>query len=353
MSGSYRALPMALAAEHDSPPGSNSKATPRREDDHDTWIDPPRDGDSGFAPPRASGVRSRRGERVAERYELKRQLGVGASGAVYEALDTHTGQPVAVKLLHEHLRASDGHVARFSREVRAMSSLEHPAIVRIRDAGEDHDHTLFLVMELLSGQLLLDRISVGMKLQSVIAIGQQLLGALAAAHRQGVVHRDIKPENLFVTQDEEGETQLKVLDFGIAKLVRPDVALSFQTLDGLILGTPEYMSPEVCRGMPVTADADLWAAGAVLFHAFAGAPPFEDTHVGRLLLRIVRERAPSLRTRRPDLPDAVIETIDRALEPDPRLRFDDALSFWESLSGAHETPDDAAELDSDDLIEIE
>ena len=125
-----------------------------------------------------------------------------------------------------------------------------------------------------------------------------------------------------------------MLDFGIAKLIRPDARISFQTLDGLILGTPEYMSPEICRGMPVTDAADLWATAAVLYHAFTGAPPFEEEHVGRLLLKIVRGRAPSLHERRPDLPVAGTGAIDRALDPDPATRFPNAAAFATALSSS-------------------
>lgn len=272
---------------------------------------------------------------VAERYALLGMLGQGGAGAVYEARDLDRGETVAIKLLHKHLRASDGHVARFAREIRALSQIAHSAVVRVLDAGEDEDGTLFLVMELLDGELLHDRIMLqSLEPREIVEIGRQLLGALAAAHARGIVHRDIKPENLFLATAPSGFLRLKVLDFGIAKLTRPDAGISFQTLDGLILGTPEYMSPEICRGMPVTEAADLWAAAAVLYHALTGAPPFEEEHVGRLLLRIVRERAPSLRERRPDLPASVTAAIDRALDPDPAARFSSAAAFATALASS-------------------
>ncbi|HJL16933.1 MAG TPA: serine/threonine-protein kinase [Sandaracinaceae bacterium LLY-WYZ-13_1] len=282
------------------------------------------------------GPGQRLGSVVAERYHLVRLLGQGAAGAVYEARDLDRGRAVAIKVLHPHLRASDGHTARFAREIRALGRIAHSAVVRVLDAGEDEDGSLYLVMELLEGELLYDRIMLAsLDTRSILEIGRQLLGALAAAHARGIVHRDIKPENLFLTNAPRDAIRLKVLDFGIAKLTQPEAGISFQTLDGLILGTPEYMSPEICRGMPVTAAADLWATAAVLYHAFAGVPPFEDEQVGRLLLRIVRERAPSLATHRPDLPPSLIAALDRALDPDPARRFPDASAFATALaSGA-------------------
>src|SRR5690606_741592 len=153
-------------------------------------------------------------------------------------------------------------------------------------------------------------------------------------------------ENLFLSRSPSGAIRLKVLDFGIAKLVRPQASLSFQTLDGLILGTPAYMSPEVCRGLPTTEAADLWAAACVLFEAFTGAPPFEDEHVGRLLQKIVKSRAPSLGERRPDLPSSIVGAIDRALDPEPARRWQSAEDFGTALSSGSVS---IAELDWDDL----
>jgi serine/threonine-protein kinase len=186
----------------------------------------------------------------------------------------------------------------------------------------------------------------GLDTREIVEIGRQLLGALAAAHARGIVHRDIKPDNLFLARSESGAIDLKVMDFGIAKLVRPEIALSFQTLDGLILGTPAYMSPEICRGLPVTEAADLWGVAAVLFEAFTNAPPFEEEHIGRLLLKVVRGRAPLLRERRPDLPRPVVDAIDRALDPNPAARWQTAEEFATALSSGS-VP--MADLDRDDM----
>ena len=274
------------------------------------------------------------GTLVCSRYLVQKRLGSGGAGIVYRALDEVADQPVALKLMHSRLRTDDQHVARFAREVRALSKVAHSAVVRVLDAGQDRDRTPFLVMELLEGEVLTDEIERGLETRDVIEVGRQLLGALAAAHAAGIIHRDIKPENLFLARSPSGALRLKVLDFGIAKLVAPDAVVSFQTLDGLILGTPEYMSPEVCKGHAVTAHADLWAAAAVLFHALTGRPPFDEEQVGMLLLRIVREPAPSLAALRPDLPAAITAAIDRALLPDPAARWSDAGAFATALGAS-------------------
>lgn len=309
--------------------------------DQDAWVDEtpaapaePISSRSGVRVVQRMGVDARIGRRVVDRYELCAVLGTGASGVVYEALDTSLDEPVAVKVLHEHLRASGGHVARFAREVRATASIAHPSVVRVLDAGEDADGTLFLVMELLRGELLFDRLGrpPALATAEILAVGRELLGALAAAHQLGIVHRDIKPENLFLTREEDGSTTLKILDFGIAKLVEPQAAATFRTAEGLILGTPAYMSPEVCRGLAVTEAADLWAVAAVLYEALAGAPPFDEPHVGRLLSKVVKGRASSLREKRPDLPARLVETLDRALDPDPSRRWPTADAMAEALS---------------------
>lgn len=276
----------------------------------------------------------RLGSIVDDRYELVRVLGQGSAGAVFEARDLELGGQVALKILHKHLQQNEDSAARFSREIHALSKIAHSAVVRVQGSGRDADGSLYLVMELLEGELLHERIHRGITPVEVLEVGRQLLGALAAAHRRGIVHRDIKPENLFLVDEPSGRIRLKILDFGIAKLTVRESGFSFQTLDGLILGTPEYMSPEMCRGMPITPQADLWAAAASLFHALTGEPPFDDEQVGRLLLKIVKSRAPKLRETHPHLPRSLAEAIDRALEPDLSRRFATARDFLHGLASS-------------------
>ena len=271
-------------------------------------------------------------EVIADRYRLVELIGHGGSGAVYGAVDLEDSEKrVAVKLLHKHLRSAPGHTARFHREIRALQQTAHSAVVRIFDSGCDDQGQLYLVMEWLEGELLIDRMH-QLDTMQTLEVGRQLLGALAAAHDRGIVHRDIKPENLFLAHAPTGSIRLKILDFGIAKLTQPDTAISFQTLDGMILGTPEYMSPEICRGMPVSHHADLWAAASVLYHILAGVPPFEDEMIGRLLVKIVRTRPTPLAELRPDLAGYVSAAVDRALDKDPDKRWQTARAFATGLA---------------------
>ncbi len=247
-------------------------------------------------------ARERVGESLAGRYELRNVLGAGGAGAVYSAFDHETGERVAIKLLHAGLHQSKEHVARFEREARAAAAIGHSSVVNVLEVVNTRNN-LFMVLELLDGEALFyaiedRRLSLG----DVLEVGRQLLGALAAAHARDIIHRDVKPENVFLCRDPSGALRVKLLDFGIAKMLRRDVATTFSTLDGMVVGTPHYMSPQMCAGEPATPGADIWAAGALLFHALAGQPPFDDDHIGRLLMRIVRDPAPSLRTHRPDLP---------------------------------------------------
>jgi serine/threonine-protein kinase len=277
---------------------------------------------------------NRVGSVLSRRYELRALLGSGAAGAVYEAWDRHYRREVAVKLLHKRLLTSDEHVSRFKAEARAAATIGHPNIATVLDVGRDVKLGLYMTMELLRGQALFFAIAEDTLTDGdVVEVGLQLSSALAAAHRRGIVHRDVKPENVFLTRDPSGKVHVKLLDFGIAKHLQPELARSISTMDGLLIGTPHYMSPEMCTGAPVDEMADLWAAAAVLFHAFAGKPPFDDTHVGRLLMRIVSGRAPSLAKARPDLPAHVVDAIDRGLDRDRDRRWPTAQDLARALRG--------------------
>jgi eukaryotic-like serine/threonine-protein kinase len=272
------------------------------------------------------------GKKLSDRYELRKLLGTGSAGAVYASIDHQSMRKVAVKVLHEGLRTSDEHVARFIREARAASAIGHPCVVTVYDVGKEDDGTLYMVMELLAGESLFYAIrEKSLGVDDIVDVGVQLLDGLSAAHARGIIHRDVKPENVFLTQTLDGDRRVKLFDFGIAKCLRPDLAASFSTMDGFIIGTPHYMSPEICMGEAATPACDLWATAAVLYHALAGSPPFDDPHLGRLLLRIVRENPPSLGNRRADLSRPLVQAIDRALGRDPTKRWLTAKEFAHAL----------------------
>jgi len=281
----------------------------------------------------------RRGEVLADRYRLEVLLGKGGSGAVYAALDQWHSREVAIKLMHSSVRASDAEVGRFLREARAMATVGHPGVVTVLDVGRHSDGSLFMVMQLLRGEQLWQA-ATDRKLDDfeLVEVGRQLMETLAAAHARGVVHRDVKPENVFLTRDASGELHVKLVDFGIAKFLGPEARrAAFSTSDGKVLGTPRYMSPEACLGDRVDVGADLWAAAATLFFAFAGVPPFAEDQVGRLMMLIVRGRAPSLAEYRPDLPKVLTDAIDIALLRERELRWQSAGAMVEQLERAAET----------------
>jgi serine/threonine-protein kinase len=216
-----------------------------------------------------------------------------------------------------------------------VSAIGHPSVVKVLEVARDAESNLFMVLELLEGDALFYAIQEGtLSLGDILEIGRQLLDALGAAHERGIVHRDVKPENIFLVREPDAAIRVKLIDFGIAKILRRDHATTFSTMDGLVVGTPHYMSPQMCAGEPANEGADVWAAGAVLFHALAGEPPFDDANLGRLLLKIVRDRAPSIGRFRPDIPEDVIKAVDKALHPDPRQRWKNAREFHRALVAA-------------------
>lgn len=266
------------------------------------------------------------------RFELKRLIGVGAAGAVYEAHHRYTERLVAVKVLHAQLLESREHVARFLREVRAMSALNHPNIAALLDAGRSEDDVPYMVTEFLEGSDMADLMDEGaLPRAHVFEIGAQLLDGLGAAHKMDIVHRDVKPDNVFLLPRPGQAPQVKLIDFGVAKRLAATSSVAL-TASGTTVGTPHYMSPEQARGEPVDARSDLWSVGATLYHAFSDEPPFDDQRTHKLLIRIATERPPSLSTRCPRLNPDLIKVIDRALEPNPEKRWQTAKDMANALT---------------------
>lgn len=279
-------------------------------------------------------AKRRVGEVIDGRYELKRLLGVGMTGAVYEAHHKYTHQRVAVKVMHQQLVSDDNAVARFLREAKSVAKIGHPAIVEVLDAGETQDRMPFVCLELLHGR------SMGRILQEngrmayddVIAIGLDILGGLAAAHSVGIVHRDMKPDNVFVLEDASGGSRVKILDFGVAKNLQSTGASGVLTKPGATIGTPSYMSPEQARAAAIDERTDLWSTGALLFHAAAGRPPFAETSIPALLLKLVTSRPAPLGDVCPDAPVRLQRAVDGALDPDLEKRFQTAADMAAVLS---------------------
>ncbi|HEX3344152.1 MAG TPA: serine/threonine-protein kinase [Polyangiaceae bacterium] len=219
------------------------------------------------------------GERVAGKYELKRLLGSGSMGAVYEGVHIDLGKRLAIKLIHPEFGESAEVVARFRREARAASAVESDYIGQIFDFGRDEALGLYMVIEYLEGEDLESRLQRERWIGELDAatIGLQVARGLAKAHAAGIIHRDLKPANIFLTKRDDGSVLAKILDFGISKFEpeRGPVSIVEPTLTahGTTLGTPQYMSPEQCEGkVALDVRTDVWSLCTVLYEMIAGEP---------------------------------------------------------------------------------
>ncbi|RKH01063.1 PEGA domain-containing protein [Corallococcus sp. CA053C] len=271
------------------------------------------------------------GEEVQEgavlgNYQLERLLGEGSMGRVFQARHVRLGRQVALKVLRpEHARDSS-FVQRFFQEARTVNQVNHEHIVEIFDFVDDSpDGYVYCVMELLRGQSLGALLKEeGLTLSRVQRIGVQVCAALGAAHQVGVVHRDIKPDNLFISQRSGQADFVKVLDFGVAKLMTTQTGVSLTgTLDGTIIGTPAYMAPEQAAGLPVDARADIYAVGNILYEMLAGHPPFQASAFGQLVVQIITQAPPPLPAQLPSgepTPPALASLVMRCLAKEPEAR---------------------------------
>ncbi|MCB9597440.1 MAG: serine/threonine protein kinase [Sandaracinaceae bacterium] len=283
-------------------------------------------------------MNARIGSVIAGKYRLNRLLGTGAIGAVYAALHQFTGKHVALKMIDASFGEHEGFGVRFLREARAAADIDHPAICDVLDAGREPDGSLYLALELLEGRTLDDAIETNdLRLDEIVEVIAQVLDGIAAAHDRAIVHRDIKPGNIFLTWDAHGELRAKIIDFGVAKRTNSGPEM-FTTQQGAILGTPYYMAPEQAAGDPIDNRADIWAVGAVLFHALTGEPPFDEETYNRLIARLMNEDARSLREVRKDLPDWLVTAVDGALKRDPADRWQSARTMRDVLKSQGKAP---------------
>ena len=274
------------------------------------------------------------GAELEGRYRIVRPLGEGGMGVVYEAEHTAIGRRVAIKVLHAHVARMPDAVKRFAREARAAAEIGHPNIVEVFDTGT-HLGEPFLVMELLVGETLADRLARAemVSCERACRISGHVLSALAAAHAKGIIHRDLKPENVFLLSGEVGPT-VKLLDFGISKFRRAGATLEQTTLEGIPLGTPAYMAPEQWMGRrDIDHRADIFAVGVMLYELLTGGLPYEGANQGELFLEIVRGTSlpvgPS--TLESDVPAGLDAVVQRALERDRERRFSSAREFLDAL----------------------
>jgi serine/threonine-protein kinase len=261
------------------------------------------------------------GRLLVDTYRLLRPIGAGGMGRVFAAEHVRLGRRVVVKMLRPELRQHPDVVERFKREARICGSLGSRHIVDVLDFNQLQDGTPFMVMEQLRGEDLAQRLALGGALSpaSVVAIMRQICAALACTHAEGILHRDLKPSNVFLC-DEEGEgVQVKILDFGISKMLGPLVTL---TSADEIVGTPAYLSPEMASAKHklVGPRSDLFSLGAIAYEALCGRRPFEADSIPALLYCVVHEHPPAPCQLRPDVPPALSDLVMRLLHKDLEAR---------------------------------
>jgi len=256
------------------------------------------------------------------RYELIERVGKGGMGVVYRGRDTTMGRTVAVKMLVSDIDVSDETRERFFREARSAGQLTHRNIITIYDFGEEQGRA-YIVMELLTGESLTGLLgrNVKLSLEQQIDMMARVSEGLAFAHSKGIIHRDVKPANLFVT----AEGQIKILDFGVAR-----IASSKLTRSGLLVGTPDYMSPEQVMGMVVDQRSDVFSAGSVFYQLLTGRKPFAAKRLPQILNNVANEQP--LPITPDEAPPELAAIVMKALEKDPAKRYQRMVELLMSLT---------------------
>jgi serine/threonine protein kinase len=269
-------------------------------------------------------------------YEIVAPLGAGGMGEVYRARDTRLGRDVAIKVLPEAFARDVERLRRFETEARAVAALNHPNILSIHDIGT-HEGAPYLVSECLEGHSLRQESSGGaLPLRRAIEYGTQIAHGLAAAHDKSIVHRDLKPENIFVTQD----GRVKILDFGLAKLVRPESAEgegatleAVPTSAGAVLGTVGYMSPEQVKGEAADARSDIFALGTILYEMLSGQRAFRRDTAAETMTAILKEDPAELSASNKPISPVLERIVRRCIEKKPLQRFQSARDLAFNLEG--------------------
>ena len=263
-------------------------------------------------------IELKEGTRVGD-YEIVSQIGEGAMGTVYSAVHPLIGRQVAIKVLKAELCANQGTIDRFVQEAQAVNKIGHPNIVDVYDLNELPDGRAYMVMEWLRGEDLKTRLARGpISVADACDILDGIARALEAAHAKQIVHRDLKPDNVFLHQVDNGPLMVKLLDFGIAKLVRVTPGTE-KTQTGNMLGTPRYISPEQARGIQVDYRSDIYSLGAMAYEMLAGRPPFKGETAMDLVVQHLNELPPAL-SQFAKVPKSLEQCVMAMLEKDPNLR---------------------------------
>ena len=282
------------------------------------------------------------GTKLAGKYSIKRVLGRGGMGSVYEGYYDEIGKRVAVKIISRETSESSEEIeARFRREARAASAIESEHIVQIFDVGRDPNAGLYMVMEFLVGEDLAGYLQrkQKMEIKSAVSVIRQCAQALKKAHDAGVIHRDLKPANIFLVKREDEKLFVKILDFGISKLLRDEREATTQgvgqklTRVGSIMGTPQYMSPEQAQGLDtVDHRTDIWSLGAVFYEMLSGAPAYpEQPTYEQTIIRIILEKSAPFTEAVSWIPAPFTQLIQRTMDHDLSTRIQDMGTFLQML----------------------
>jgi serine/threonine-protein kinase len=281
------------------------------------------------------GERAREGDIVDDKYRLDRIIGSGAMGVVIEAWHVRFDEHVALKVLTLEAAANEETRLRFESEARAAFKIKSEHVARVIDVGALPEGSPYMVMEYLDGSDLAQVLFKERRFEVQEAVDHmlQVCAGVGEAHALGIVHRDLKPENLFLVHARDGTPCIKVLDFGISKVIGSSgVRVRAITNTSVTMGTPHYMSPEQWQSArDVTVAADFWAIGIILYELLAGRPPFDAPELGDLCTMVLTRDPPSLRARRAEVPEELEAVIRRCLERDPAKRFESAAQLARAL----------------------
>jgi serine/threonine protein kinase len=291
-------------------------------------------------------ARLRTGQVLEDKYTIVRQIGGGGMGIVYEAEHMALKVRVAIKVLHPTEADDPNMLARFKSEARSAAGIRHRNVVEVTDFGLTPDRRPFFVMEYLHGESLADRLDkrTALNEREAVEIADQILSGLSAAHKKGIIHRDLKPENVWLSKGEDGSETVKLLDFGIAKIVGGSMTSRMVTMDlearpttqrGIVLGTPGYMAPEsLTVGGSADARSDLFAVGVLLYEMIVGRRPFNGVTVHEIMMSTATDPVPQPSAIQPGISAAMERLVLTSLAKEPNDRFQTAEEFLRHLTAA-------------------